>query len=347
MTRMLSVVPDASRAEATALRRWESEVDAYMTHLRSEGKSPHTLRSYRQSMNAWRRFCEATDRPLDPREITRRDAEAFPIWLEEGGASDSTQKTRQVALSTFFGWLASEGEEVITKSPFKGLRAPKVGKRDIPVIPADQLATLLLSVGGRSFEDRRDLAILMLMVSTGCRRSEVAALLVTDIDVSAGRVTFHGKGDKQRTGGFGDATSQALRHYLRARNDHDLADEEYPVGDRADTIRIGRPLWLATPGTGHRGALGAMGITHILERRCKAAHVPKFNPHRFRHTWANAMLVNGAADGDVMRLAGWDTRSMLDRYTAHGAMERALAHYQDPLDAMLKGGGRRGGRPVR
>jgi integrase len=68
--------------------------------------------------------------------------------------------------------------------------------------------------------------------------------------------------------------------------------------------------------------------------------VPAFNPHKFRHTWANAMLANGADGGDVMRLAGWESRQMLDRYTAYHAQERALVNYRDPLDSLIQGGRR-------
>jgi site-specific recombinase XerD len=315
-------------------------VAGFLTHVRAEGLSPHTERNYKNALAAWRRFCEATGRSLDPREVTRRDAEAFPIWLAEGGASDATRKNRHVVLSTFFKWLASPDEEVLESSPFAGLRAPKIGKRPVAVIPDDQVAALLVSVSGRSYEARRDRAVIMLLMSTGARRSEVAALLLEDVDVAAGRVTFHGKGNKVRVGAFGDATAAALRQFLRARDEHPQADRTYPVGDREDTRRIGRPLFLVVSGTGHRGALGGAGVADILRRRCAEAHVPAFNPHKFRHTWANAMLANGADGGDVMRLAGWESRQMLDRYTAYHAQERALVNYRDPLDSLIQGGRR-------
>jgi hypothetical protein len=51
-------------------------------------------------------------------------------------------------------------------------------------------------------------------------------------------------------------------------------------------------------------------------------------------------LANGADGGDVMRLAGWESRQMLDRYTAYHAQERALVNYRDPLDSLIQGGRR-------
>jgi site-specific recombinase XerD len=341
--RRLAAVPSPDQAAEAAARRWESEVQAYTVNLRAARKSPHTIQSYTQSLAAWRRFCEATGVSLDVHQVTRRDAQAFTLWLTDANLAPSTLKTRHVALATFFGWLASEDEGVLTASPFRGVPTPKVGERPIPTVPDDQSATLLASLSGRSFVDRRDLAIVAMMLSTGARRSEVGGLLLEDVDLVAGRVTIHGKGDRVRVVAFGDFTSTALRHYIRARAEHAWADEEFQVGDRDDTLRVGRPLWLVTPGTGHRGGLGSNGIHHMLNRRCRAANVPNINPHRFRHTWADAMLRNGQAEGDIMRLAGWKTRDMLERYAAHGAAERALVHYQDPLDKMVTRG-RRGHR---
>ena len=317
-----------------ATAKWDSEVDAYMTHLRTARKSPHTMASYRGSLDAWRAFMVATGRSLDPRDAVRRDVQAFMAHVAETG-SPSTQKTRYAALSTFFRWLASEDEAVIDRSPFTGVKAPRVPDVPVPVVSADHIERLLATTNGRSFVDRRDRAIILLMLSTGCRRGEIAGLLTDDLDHASSRVVFHGKGEKIREAAYGDATSEALRHYARARADHPRADAMASVGSRADTVRMGRPLWLPVAGRGHHGAFGAFGITDMLKRRCAEAGIPSIHPHQFRHTWADEMLAGGASEGDTMRLAGWSSRVMLNRYAAVNAHRRALTHYRDPVDRLL------------
>ena len=70
---------------------------------------------------------------------------------------------------------------------------------------------------------------------------------------------------------------------------------------------------------------GHWGIERMLHRRCRQAGIEKFNLHRFRHTFAHMALDKGMSDSNLMIIAGWKSRSMLDRYGASKAGERAIS----------------------
>ncbi|HYU49477.1 MAG TPA: tyrosine-type recombinase/integrase [Candidatus Limnocylindria bacterium] len=59
-------------------------------------------------------------------------------------------------------------------------------------------------------------------------------------------------------------------------------------------------------------------------------------PTQLRHTWASSMLAAGHSKGDVMQLAGWTDRSMLSRYGASAAAERARAACHSPIDRLAR-----------
>jgi integrase len=96
-----------------------------------------------------------------------------------------------------------------------------------------------------------------------------------------------------------------LHWYLQVRDRHPRAHEPW--------------LWL-----GLKGHLTSNGVAQMLRRRGAEAGIDHLNPHRFRHTFAHAYLAGGGQEGDLMRLAGWSSRTMLQRYGASAATERAI-----------------------
>lgn len=323
---------------ATGQAAWDQEVAAYVIALSNGRKSAHTIRSYRASLQSWARFLADQGADLDPRSHTRRQAAAYLAHLLATGTA-ATAKTRLVAVSTFYRWMASEDEGVIPASPFRGIDAPRLPAVRVPVVRDDEFRRLVDTTAGRAYEDRRDRALIMLMASTGLRRGEVAGLLLEDLDLAGGVLRVaQGKGERERLVAFHTSTSEALRLYLRARSDHRDADVVVTIG-RADNRREGRALFLVNTGTGHRGILSGGGIGKVLERRARQAGLSHIHPHQLRHTWAHGALAGGMPEGAVMRQAGWRTRDMLDRYGADLAEERAILQAVDPVDRMM--GGRR------
>ncbi len=182
----------------------------------------------------------------------------------------------------------------------------------VPVFAAGDLPRLERACGGRSFQQRRDAAVIAVFQATGMRLSELAGIRYdpgdprrSDIDLWHREITVHGKGRKTRTVKIGHDAARSLDRYLRVRARHAQAY---------------RPqLWL---GINNRGPMTASGIYQVIARRGRQCGIDVF-PHRFRHHFSHTWLDRGGADGDLMELNGWTSPQMLRRYGASARSARA------------------------
>ena len=74
------------------------------------------------------------------------------------------------------------------------MKPPIIPEQSVPIVPADGLRRLLAACAGRSFEARRDTAIIMLLLDTGARRAELANLQLAQFDLDLDLLLVLGKG---------------------------------------------------------------------------------------------------------------------------------------------------------
>lgn len=310
MTQPLRAVPAVPASDLAAF------IPSYVRYLRSEGIVQGTIDKYVVAVRQLHEFLVAQSFPTGVAEVQKTHLREFIASVLEQQKS-STANTKFYAIKTFFNFLLEDEE--IRWHPMDGMSAPPAPAPEVPVISDEDIAAMLKTCKTNSFEDRRDAAIIMMLLDTGGRVSELTNLTVDDVVDGAARVM--GKGRKPRTVFYGSTTARVLDRYLRARDRH-----PYAGSDR---------LWL-----GKRGPMTRSGFGDVLERRAKAAGVAHVHPHQFRHTFAHQWLAEGGHETDLMRLTGWSSRSMLSRYAASAADARAAESYrkrQSPADR-LKGG---------
>lgn len=245
--------------------------------------------------------------------IRREHIEAFLVDLQDRGHRPATVSQRFRSMQQFFGWLREEGE--IPASPMANMKPPTVPEEPPPVLRPDELRRLLAATDGQAFAERRDSAIIRLFLDTGMRRGELAGLRLEDIDFDHDVALVMGKGRRPRACPFGRRTAQSIDRYMRTCSRQPDHKSEW--------------LWL-----GRRGRLTETGVEQVVKRRARQAGLVDehgrtwVHPHLFRHTYAHQMLSEGMQEGDLMRLAGWKSRQMLNRYGASAADERAREAYR-------------------
>jgi integrase/recombinase XerD len=276
-------------------------LEQWQTVLRSMHRSPKTIRSYRDGVRQFLAHCDNTGTPP---ELTKTAATDFLAALFANGAQPATVRARYSALKRFTAWVAAEN--IWPTDPLTTLKPPALDTKLVHPLSDAELRDLVKKCQGKVFRDRRDEAIVRLMAETGVRAGECAALLTSDLDTAHGQVTIRrGKGGRARTAPFSPQTAVVLDRYLRVRREHRQA--------------ASGALWLGERG----GTFGYNGLYRALNRRAALAGIDGFHPHRLRHTAATRWLAAGGSEGGLMAVAGWQSREMLDRYTAATASSRA------------------------
>lgn len=274
--------------------------------LLAENKSPHTVAAYMEAVRRFGLFLADHGMPTQVANIAREHVEAFVADVLTT-AAPSTANTRYRGLQQFFRWCVEEGE--ISHSPMAHMRPPSVPETPPDVLTDAQLQKVFKVCGGKDFEARRDTALIALLLDTGMRQGECAGLKVADLDFEHNVAHVLSKGGRPRACPFGKKTARDLDRYLRERGKHREADAD--------------ALWL-----GQRGKLTGWGIYQTIGRRAEQAGIGHVYTHLFRHTYAHRWLAQGGQEGDLMRLAGWRSSTMLGRYGASAADERAREAYK-------------------
>lgn len=285
---------------------FDALVASWTIDLRSRQKSTNTVRIYTGAANAFARELR-TQGLTGWGDVGRAEIRGYFAGMADrttsGNASVNWRSVQQL-----FKWLAEEEE--IDANPMAEMSGPKAKPKPVPVVGDDDLKRLLVSLSGRDFIDRRDNAVLRVLLDTGIRRAECAGMTIPGVDLVHREAVVTGKGDRTRTVRFGFNTAKAIDRYLRVRSQHVIAE-------RSDA------LWLAPR---RHSPLTATGIGQLVKRRGEAVGL-HLHPHKFRHTFAHLWLDQGGAEGDLMEMTGWTSRQMLDRYGASARNARALRSY--------------------
>ena len=289
------------------------QIREFLIDREARGLSELTLVWYRQQLGHLRAFL--IGRGVTAVEhLTPSLLRSYLIEFQKTHNAGGTHGAYRAARA-FLNWYASETDG--WQNPIVKVRAPKVPKRLLEPVDLDDLKVMLSTCERRTFAGDRDKALMLFLLDSGCRRAEMCALSVGDVNLASGAVLVRsGKGGSWHTAFVGAKTRRSLVAYLRHLPDRDG----------------GPPLWLDERGK----RLSFTALRAILVRRARAAGVPPPSPHAFRRGFALAALRNGCDLITLQRLLGHSSLAVVSRYLKQVATDLAAAHKRTgPVDNML------------
>jgi integrase/recombinase XerD len=239
-------------------------------------------------------------------DLKVRRIRAYLASLSERGLKDSSIHGHARAIRTFSKFLYAEGyiEDQIR------FKMPAIRNKEKPFLSADEVETII-----ESCERRRDRAIILFIVDTGIRRSEVCSLSWGDVDLETGVIGLdNGKGRKARSLVLGINSRRALLSYRR-EVDHDDDD----------------PLFQTIYGT----RLKPLGLRSLMDRISKRTGI-HITPHALRRTFATLSLRAGMNLLHLQATLGHSSLDMTRRYVQMLDEDLIEAHRQDgPIDTIV------------
>ena len=263
--------------------------------MTQRNSSPQTIAAYRDTFRLLLCFAQQQTgkQPfqLDIDDLHAPLIGAFLNHLEEDrGNSPRTRNARLGAIHSFYRFAALEHpEHAATIARVMAIPTKRHERNTVSYLDLDEIKALLAAPDRGTWLGRRDHALLVLMIQTGVRVSELVGLRVCDVHLGTGaHIRVTGKGRKKRSTTLTRETVQVLRAWLKER--HGQAEEPlFPT-------RQGRPLSRYTVG------LLVSKHTSTAAGNRPSLKTKRVTPHTLRHT--NAMLLR-AKEVDIATIALW------------------------------------------
>ena len=286
-----------------------NDIESFLSFIQLErGLSKNTVAGYRRDLDQAAKYL-ARHGARDWRAVTPAQASAWIQSLSCARLTVASVARKLTALRMLARHLVRERTR---DDDFTALLAgPKLVRKIPGALNETEVARLLAAPTGGDPRALRDRALLELFYSSGLRVSELAALMLQQVDLENGFIRVFGKGSKERVVPVGSRARDALATYLAS----------------------GRPR-LVKPKTGSQfflnnrgGALSRVMLWMLVKKYAQRAGITKnVKPHGLRHSFATHLLTGGADLRAIQEMLGHASISTTQIYTAVEP-QRLLDHH--------------------
>ena len=286
-------------------------IEQFLDYIRYERNlSPQTVLTYEHSLHDLESYFKGLDDSLDWKSI---DSDIIRDWLAfmlDKGAKATSVNTALSAVRSFFRFAL--GRKLVEKDPAHLIEGPKKLKPLPQFVREKEMNELLDDIEwGTTYKDVRARTIILMLYETGVRVSELTGLDDADIDFTTGQLKVTGKRNKQRIVPFGEELAAVMQQYRELRD--------------AQVVRQSEALLLTEKGE----RMTRCQVYGIVRRNLSmVTTLKKRSPHVLRHSFATAMLNNGAGLESVKKLLGHESLETTEIYT-HTTFEQLKRVYKE------------------
>lgn len=292
-------------------------VSEYLRNLTILGRSPRTVINVRYSLADFLRFLESEEVSA----VGRLTAEVISAYQQDvafritakGSLLSLRSQAQLLAVTKGFTRYLKDKEYLI-HDPGAKIQVPKKPKRLPKVILNEaDIRKMMKAPDMGAKRGWRNRVLLEILYDTGIRRSELACITLTDLDLDNGYIHIRGKGDKDRVVPLSERVCGLAKNY----------------------VAVVRPAFIHGKDPGYLllnrwGAQMRPNAVWAVVKRCTVlAGIEKtISPHTFRHTCATHMLRNGAPVRHVQELLGHESLESTQIYTRVTINDLKEAHAQ-------------------
>lgn len=277
-------------------------IDDFLQYMKTERvASPATIRDYEGALKDFDAFIRSLDSQAN---LETADTDMVRDWvasLMERGQKATYVCQQLSAVRSLYRYALKRG--FVEKDPAHAVRGPKKEK-PLPQFLKENEANMLFDDvrwDMNNYKDVRTRTLLLLLYSTGIRRAELVSLNEQDVNFINSEIKVTGKRRKQRIIPVGEELLRVLDNYREMRN------AEFDFAKMPET-----PFFLNDKG---ERITDAQVYAAVKKSLTLVTTMKKRSPHVLRHTFATAMLNNGARLGSVQKLLGHESVSTTEIYT--------------------------------
>lgn len=296
-------------------------IDEFIRYLQYERNySPHTVMSYRIDLKQFEKFYEELTSRKGIESAERND---IRHWIVSLADKDKTMNPTTVgrklsSLRSFYKFLIKRN--VITSSPMKSIIPPKrlkplpafMTEKEMDKYAESKVQQPIIDVyNDDDFDDIRDNLIIEVLYQTGIRRSELINIKHQDIDFARRTIKITGKRRKVRLVPFGEDLEKQLQHYISKKKEYITEEEDFLF-----VLKKGKKLY-------------DKAVYNVVVKQLEPFTTnEKHSPHTLRHTFATALLNQGADLNVVKELLGHSSLASTQVYT-HTTFKELQSMYKE------------------